>query len=131
MRYNEFMTENKEINIVKRRLWASGYAVSERSRGTDGFDLIVDGRHKLIVCRKGEERRLKELNPIATIACVHYAFSKPFVGYVWNGGYSSSPRIVFGLPASKSKDKNGNKKTRKGKEGDEGRPQKFAVGGHI
>lgn len=133
MSYNRFMPKENILGIVKRRLWSSGYAVSERSRVADGFDLLVDNKHRVMVVahRKGVDCfEGGDANPpFDNIASVSFdAAERPVVVYTTAQGPTPSPRVAFGLPI-KSKD-HGNKKTRKEK-GEEGRPQKFAVGGHI
>lgn len=110
------MPDKKNIGIVKRRLWSSGYSVGERSRAIDGFDLLVEGKYKICVYRR--KAPIETVAHDTTIAIVDFDLSKrPIVVYVGAPNFSNptvSPRGVFGLPASKSKDY-GNKKEGKAK----------------
>ena len=104
------MTKNKHIDIVKRRLWASGFRVSERSFETEGFDLLVEGKYKVRVMPKGTRGEFG----CDVVAVPSYAFSKAVIGYYTDGWdhYTTSPREAFGLPSA-IKDKNHGKKTSK------------------
>lgn len=115
------MTKNKHIDIVKRRLWCSGYAVSERSREADGFDLLVDGKTKVNVIGVRSPKELEkhqfsqEVIDFATaggvLAVVATAtFGRPMVAYAVNDKVGPvGARVAFGLPIKKE---NHGKKTK-------------------
>lgn len=105
MSYNEVMPKEKIIGIVKRRLWSSGYAVCERSRESEGYDLLVDDTFRVRIERSsqgvisvGEGEVIAFLTDHVSGAIVVY------VGAPNQNNPTRSPRAVFGLPASKSKD---------------------------
>lgn len=101
------MPNKKHIGIVKKRLWASGYAVSERLREMEGFDLLVEGKYRLSVG--------SAVPGIANlVAKVQSAFGDSFVRYfvVPENGKAQGAREVFGLPSKK--DTHGKKTKEKG-----------------
>jgi|CXWL01.1.fsa_nt_gi hypothetical protein len=86
------MTKINIINIVKRRLWCSGYAVSERSREVDGFDLIVDGKHRVCVGEPtGSMDVLAKVQSVLGHTVIRYA----------NEDKAGGAREIFGLPIKK------------------------------
>ena len=118
------MTKNKHIDIVKRRLWCSGYRVSERSRETDGYDLLVNGKTKVMIIGVKSPRELSTWRIAEDIVAFSKdggvlsivftaTFGKPFVGYaVKENSNPVGAREAFGLPESK-KDNHGKKNNKK------------------
>lgn len=117
------MTKINTINIVKRRLWASGYAVSERSREVDGYDLLVGGKWDYrkrvrvisakspkdidfgdftLVTDPGEPGKNMYAYDILAVV-ITATFGKPLVGYCIVGNPTPTITIAeaFGLSASK------------------------------
>lgn len=100
------MPNKKYISIVKRRLWASGFRVEERSREIDGFDLLVEGKYKLAIIGKG-----RRLIPEGCLTSTHLAqvtfdaAKRAVVVYMSNTSPENgpSPKVVFGLLTKKEK----------------------------
>lgn len=99
--------DNNNIGIVKKRLWASGYRVQDMSASALGFDLLVEGKHRVCVRKEGTGLGDSDMTAVVSFD----AAKRPVVLYTVAGvsDGSISPQSVFGLPESKSKD-NGNKK---------------------
>ena len=110
------MTKNKHINIVKRRLWCSGYRVSERSREVDGYDLIVRNAKRVRVISAKSPKDIDfgdDMHRFDILAVVTTAtFGKPLVGYCTVGNPTPTVTIAeaFGLLTKK---KHHGKKTSK------------------
>ncbi len=114
------MPKEKQIGIVKQRLWSSGYKAVERSRAVEGYDLLIEGKVRVIVCRHGEHRRLmiqaENADIVAAVFNEKRTGKDGVVYYREAGDFSSSPRAMFGLPISKNSKVYGTGKKESGKE---------------
>lgn len=112
------------IGIVKRRLWRSGYHAVDMSGTSLGFDLLVEGKFKVIVIKRrtpadlakkqftDDEISFAKSGGIFAVALTA-TFGAPLVMYaVGNSLMPLAASKAFGLPASKSKvyEKKGRKK---------------------
>lgn len=97
------MAKNKHNDIVKRRLWASGYAVSERSREVDGYDLLVGNVKRVRVISAKSPKDINfgdDMHRFDILAVVVTAtFGKLLVGYCTVGNPIPTVTIAeaFGL----------------------------------
>ena len=118
MLYNRFMPKENIIGIVKRKLWASGYNVRSVYGIGLGCDLLVEGKHRVRVFRKGSDIAHPDDDILAIVS--RDAAKRAVVVYVGPPNRSNptvSPRAMFGIPTSK-KDNHGkkNKEAKGGKE---------------
>ena len=83
-----------EIEKVKRKLWTFGYSVKDVSASTAlGFDLIVDGRHKVKVANKDTDLEAVPREIIvAQIMGDAIVYHKAFRGQQWT---ETSPLKAF------------------------------------
>lgn len=114
------MPKDNIVGIVKRRIWASGYAVRDMSKTGLGFDLLVDEEKKVLV--RPEGTRFNHVSE-EVVAFVSFDAADRAVVIYGRAGFLNtvSPREAFGLPAkSKDHEKSSKKSSKKGT-GKEGR----------
>lgn len=105
------------INIVRANLRSRGYRVKTLAGTGLGFDLLVGGKHRVLVMKHvaGGVCISDDQAPFDTCALVSFdAAKRPVILYTNAGEPSPDPRVVFGLSTS-SKGKYGEGKKGKGK----------------
>jgi len=93
------MTKNEKKQVVKKKLWQSGYTVRDMGHvyRKEPFDLLVEGNHKVVFDSAPTKKQIR--------AHVESSDSIEYEYYKSNGALcrTNSHMVAFGRPESRSK----------------------------
>jgi len=93
------MTKNDKKNIVKKKLWQSGYTVRDMGHvyHKEPFDLLVEGKFKVIFDSAPNKKQIRV--HIDSDESIKYEYYKPSNNAF---AFTASHMTAFGRPASRS-----------------------------